>query len=214
MKIKAVIFDLDGVVLSTDEYHFRAWKKMAESEGIPFTKDDNERLRGVGRMESLDIILEKSEREYSEEEKKKLAEYKNNLYRESLQNLSPAEIYPGVVGVFDMLEEKKVRIAIGSSSKNTKFILKQVGLFDRFKGAISDGTNITKSKPDPQVFLMAADMVETQPENSLVVEDAYAGVEAAKAGNMYALAVGTAVDHKDADFAADNVTKFNFDSIL
>ncbi|HMA99446.1 MAG TPA: beta-phosphoglucomutase [Spirochaetota bacterium] len=205
MDIKGVIFDLDGVILSTDNYHYLAWKKMADKEGIYFDREINERLRGVSRMASLEIILEKAEREYTDEEKKELAEYKNNIYRESLKELSPSEIFSGVMDFLDFLQEKNIAVAVGSSSKNTKFILERVQLTERFKGAVSDGTNITKSKPDPEVFIKAAQMINVAPENCLVLEDADAGVEAAKNGNMIAMGIGPAQAHPDCDLKAEDV---------
>ncbi|MBF0433241.1 MAG: beta-phosphoglucomutase [Fibrobacteria bacterium] len=209
MNIKAVIFDLDGVILSTDNFHYLSWKKMADREGIYFDREINERLRGVSRMASLDILLEKSEREYSNVEKEKLAEYKNDEYRASLKDLSPDDIFPGVNDFITFLQEKGIKIAIGSSSKNTKFILAQVGLTDQFEGAVSDGTNIIKSKPDPEVFLKAADMVGIPPAECLVIEDADAGIEAGKAAGMITLGVGPAAKHPDADYAALDVSSFD-----
>lgn len=205
MSIKAVIFDLDGVILSTDDFHYRAWKQLADREGIYFDREINERLRGVSRMESLEIILERAEQAYSNEEKNAMAEFKNEIYRDSLQNLTPADIFPGVKEFIDFLLAKEIKIAIGSSSRNTKFILKQVNLFDIFNGAISDGTNISKSKPDPEVFIKAADMVGVPPAECLVIEDADAGVEAAKAGGMIAMGMGYAAKHPKNDFSVEDI---------
>ena len=213
MTIKGVIFDLDGVVLSTDNFHYLAWKKLADREKIYFDRKINDRLRGVSRMESLEIILEKSQKKYSKEEKKEMAEYKNTIYRESLKDLSPIDIFPGVIKFLKYLDEKKIKMAIGSSSKNTKFILKQIGLFERFEQAISDGTNISHSKPDPEVFLKAADMLSLEPENCLVIEDADAGIEAAKRGGMMALGVGPAKNNADADIQADDIQNLDYNLI-
>ena len=155
MSIKAVIFDLDGVIVSTDNYHYRAWKKISDEEGIYFDRKINERLRGVSRMESLDIILEKANREYSQEEKNSFAERKNSLYRNLLEELTQNDILPGVMRVLEILKKNDIKVAIGSSSKNTEFILRKIGLHEYFD-AISDGTQIKNSKPDPEVFLVAA----------------------------------------------------------
>lgn len=205
MRIEGVIFDLDGVLLSTDGLHFRAWKKMADREGIYFDFQINERLRGVSRMASLEIILERAARRYSEAEKEALAEFKNRLYAASLQSLTPDDLFPGVLEFLRYLRSLGIRMAIGSSSKNTKAILERVGLSDWFVGAVSDGTNITRSKPDPQVFLMAAQMIGVPPPRNLVLEDAWAGVEAAKAGGMLAMGIGSAGRHPRVDFAAPSI---------
>lgn len=205
MAIKAVIFDLDGVIVSTDEFHYEAWKKISDEEGIPFNHTINNRLRGVSRMESLNIILERAEREYSPEEKQELAERKNEYYKKSLVNLTPDDLLPGAKDTIDELKRRKVKIAIGSSSKNTPTILKQIGLADAFD-AIADGNDITHSKPDPEVFLLAASRLDIKPEECLVVEDAEAGVQAAIAGGMNVAAVGDAGLHsQDADYRLERV---------
>lgn len=191
MSIKAVIFDLDGVIVSTDDCHYRGWKKMADEEGIYFDRTINERLRGVSRMESLNIILERSEKEYTEEEKTALATRKNGYYVEFIQALTPDDILPGVMEALSSLKEKGIKIAIGSSSKNTPIILKQIGLSDYFD-AVSDGNNISKSKPDPEVFVKAAEFLGMQNSDCAIVEDADAGIEAGKAAGMTTFAVGNA----------------------
>ncbi|MEW4371489.1 beta-phosphoglucomutase [Paenibacillus kandeliae] len=205
MTIKAVIFDLDGVIVSTDQFHYKAWKKISDEEGIPFNETINNRLRGVSRMESLDIILEQATRTYTPEEKQKLAERKNEFYRESLHELSPKDLLPGAKETIDELKKRKVKIAIGSSSKNTPTILEQIGLSKAFD-AVADGNDITRSKPDPEVFLLAAERLDTAPEECLVVEDAEAGVQAAIAGGMNVAAVGDAGLHsQDADYRLERV---------
>ena len=171
MKIEAVIFDLDGVIVSTDECHYRAWKKTADEEGIYFDRKINDRLRGVSRMDSLEIVLERAERLYTDEEKVKLAERKNNYYKEYIKKLTKDDILNGVNENLAELKAKGIKVAIGSSSKNTPDILKYIGL-DNYFDAVSDGNNITKSKPDPEVFLKAADMLGVPYEKCLVVEDA------------------------------------------
>lgn len=201
--IKAVIFDLDGVIVSTDDCHFRAWKRMADEEGIYFDRGINNRLRGVSRMASLDIVLERSKREYSEREKQELAERKNKYYKELICELTPDDILPGVMDKLENLKENGIKIAIGSSSKNTPIILKQIGL-DGYFDAVSDGNNITHSKPDPEVFLKAAEMLNIPPEDCMIVEDADAGIEAGKRAGMKTLAVQGA---KGADFSAENLEK-------
>ena len=144
--IKAVIFDLDGVIVSTDDCHYEAWKKLADEEGIYFDRKINDRLRGVSRMASLEIVLERSEKTYTEEEKAELAERKNGYYKEFIKKLTPNDILPGVMDNLEELKKNGIKIAIGSSSKNTPIILKQIGL-DGYFDAVSDGNNISKSKP-------------------------------------------------------------------
>ncbi len=204
MKYEAVLFDLDGVILSTDDFHYKAWKKLADREGIFFDREINERLRGVSRMESLSIILERAEKEYTEDQKVEMATFKNDFYRESLRELTPDHVFAGVQEFLEFLTGNGIKIAIGSSSRNAKFILKQIGMFDTFE-AISDGTNITNSKPDPEVFLMAADMLGVAPEKCLVVEDAEAGIDAAKAGNMDSLGVYAVVNYPENTYSAKDI---------
>lgn len=192
MKYKAVIFDLDGVICSTDEYHYQAWKKMADSMGIYFDRTINNRLRGVSRMESLEIILEQYHGPaLSEEKKVELATQKNDFYRESLHQLSPADLSSEVKDTLDALRAEGLKLAIGSSSKNTRFILGQLGL-GRYFDVVSDGNNITHSKPDPEVFLKAAEMLGFAPSDCLVVEDAVSGAQAGHAGGFEVACVGDA----------------------
>ena len=202
--MKAIIFDLDGVICHTDEYHYQAWKAMADSMGIPFDREINNRLRGVSRMASLEIILEQYKGELSQAEKETLATQKNELYKDSLKNMSPADLSGEVKATLETLRDRGYKLAIGSSSKNTPFILQQLGL-GSFFDAISDGNNITNSKPDPEVFVKASEMLGISSENCLVVEDADAGIEAAKNGGMTALAVGAAQGCPIADYRTENL---------
>ncbi len=211
--IKAVIFDLDGVIVSTDEYHFQAWKRLADSLGIPFGRESNDRLRGVSRMESLEILLEKSTRRYSLDEKREMAERKNVHYRELLKALSPADILPGVADVIKALKDRRVKIAIGSSSKNAHATLRALGLEDKFD-IITDGNHITRSKPNPEVFAITAMRLGISPEECLVVEDAGAGVEAALAAGMSVLAVGAAMGHPRATRSAANLSGISPDELI
>ena len=197
--MKAVIFDLDGVICHTDEYHYQAWKAMADSMGIPFDREINNRLRGVSRMASLDIILENYTGELSQTEKEELAEQKNEMYKESLKNMSPADLSEEVKQTLDTLRSRGLKLAIGSSSKNARFILQQLGLGNYFD-AISDGNIITHSKPDPEVFAKAAKMLCIPCEECLVVEDAVSGAIAGKAGGMKVACVGDAAKEKAGDF--------------
>ena len=197
--MKAIIFDLDGVICHTDECHYQAWKAMADSMGIYFDRCVNNRLRGVSRMESLEIILEQYHGELSKAEKEALATQKNELYKESLKNMSPADLRDEVKTTLHALRERGYKLAIGSSSKNAPFILQQLGL-GSFFDAISDGNNITRSKPDPEVFIKAARMLCIAPEECLVVEDAVSGAIAGKAGGMKVACVGDASAEKAGDY--------------
>lgn len=197
--MRAIIFDLDGVIVFTDQFHYQAWKKMADDMGIYFDEAINNRLRGVSRAESLEIILERYEGEpLSQAKKAELMESKNNTYRELLSTMTPADVKNEVRKTLAELRNRGYKLAIGSSSKNAKFILQQVGLTDAFD-AISDGTNISKSKPDPEVFLKAAQFLGAEPEECWVVEDAYAGIDAAKNAGMKAIGIGDASSYEKAD---------------
>lgn len=188
-KIKAVIFDLDGVLCFTDKYHYQAWKALADELGIYFDEKINDRLRGVSRMASLEIILEKSDKQYTDEEKLEFTEKKNTLYRELLRNMTPEDVTEEVRQTLTELKRRGYLLAVGSSSKNAQFIIKQIDVAAYFD-AVADGNDITKSKPDPEVFLAAARKLGVEPEKCVVVEDADAGIKAAKAGNMTAYALG------------------------
>ncbi len=198
-KYKGIIFDLDGVICSTDEYHYRAWQALADSLGIPFDRERNNLLRGVSRMACIEIIMEKTDKIYSAEEKKAFAEAKNDHYRSLLADMSSADLSDDVKNTLDKLRTAGLKLAIGSSSKNAPFILERIGLADFFD-AVSDGNNISHSKPHPQVFLMAADMLGLKPEECLVVEDAHAGIEAGTAGGFDCAAIGDAKDDTRAVF--------------
>ena len=199
--IKAVIFDLDGVLVTTDELHFAAWKALAERLGISgFTRADNARQRGVSRMASLEVVLEKSDREFSDKEKSALAEEKNDIYVKSLSALSRADVLPGVFEFIDYIKSKGIKAAVGSASKNTPLILEKTGLADKFD-AVSCGLDTTRSKPDPEVFLIAAQKLGIDPCGCAVIEDSAAGIEAAKTGGMYAVAVGAAEHDPKADIS-------------
>jgi len=199
MKFQAIIFDLDGVIVSTDHYHYLAWKKLADELQIPFDEKDNERLRGVSRMESLDIILEKSEKQYSKEEKEAFADKKNKLYQEYLQQMTKRDLSNQVYNTLVQLKEKGIKLAIGSSSKNTMLILKQIGL-DEFFDEIADGTMLAYSKPHPQVFMLASEKLKLEYKQCLVVEDAVAGCIAAKSASMKVAAISSAYGNPVADY--------------
>lgn len=197
--IKGIIFDLDGVLVFTDQFHFAAWKQLASELGYTIDEEMNSRLRGVSRMDSLNIVLEKYEGILSNEQKVVLADRKNKIYLNYLEKMVPSDVSNAVRKTLADLHERGYKIALGSSSRNAKIILKKVALEEAFD-AISDGTNISKSKPDPEVFLKAAEYLDLQPEECIVVEDAYAGIDAAKAGNMQAVGIGEAYSYAKADY--------------
>lgn len=196
--ICAIIFDLDGVICSTDRYHFLAWKALADRLGIPLDEGINQQLRGVSRMESLEIVLGAHRKEYSQEEKVALAEEKNRLYGQYLATMAPGNLSKDVRMTLYTLRQRGYLLAIGSSSKNARQILKQLGL-ENFFDAVADGTQITKSKPDPEVFLLAASLLGVAPEHAMVIEDAASGVRAAKAGRFRAIGIRTEGNDPDAD---------------
>ena len=199
MKYKGIIFDLDGVICSTDEYHYQAWKALADKLGIPFDRERNNQLRGVSRMASLDILLGDRSSVYTECAKQKMTEEKNDLYREMLGRMSPLDLNREVRKTLFMIRKTGVRMAIGSSSRNTPYILDRIGL-EEFFDAVSDGNNIARSKPDPEVFLKAAEMLGLQPADCLVVEDAHSGVEAAVKGGFDCAAIGDAKEDARATY--------------
>jgi beta-phosphoglucomutase len=213
--IKGIIFDLDGVLVSTDELHFKAWKKLAdELDILSFTKEDNKKQKGVSRMESLEVVLSKGNKEYTTNEKEKLAERKNNYYVEMLNELDKKAVLPGVVETLLTLKKLGVLIGIGSVSKNTPLILEKTGLTE-YIDQISCGLDITKSKPDPEVFLVAAAKLNLQNEECLVVEDSAAGIVAAKAANMKSLGVGPEYMILGADYSfADLHSDIDWNRIL
>jgi len=198
--IKGVIFDLDGVLVSTDEMHFSAWKMLAEELGIMnFTKEDNKMQKGVSRMESLEVVLRKGDKIYSEEEKLAFATRKNDYYIHLLQGLTTDAVLADVHITLKMLREQGIAIGIGSASKNTPIILEKTGL-TQYIDQISCGLDTTKSKPDPQVFLIAAKKLNLLNEECLVVEDSAAGIIAAKAAHMKSLGVGPEYKQLGADY--------------
>jgi beta-phosphoglucomutase len=214
MGIGGIIFDLDGVIVSTDEFHYLGWKRLADEEGIAFDRQINERLRGVSRMESLAILLERSTRVYSEAQRVQLAWRKNKYYVDLLATkLSPANILPGVREFLAACKSRGILTAVGSSSRNSPTILKQIGMEKTFD-ATADGNDISRSKPDPEVFLVAAERLRLGPAECLVVEDAEAGVSAAVAAGMRVLAVGSAAGDRRATLCAASLADITLERIL
>lgn len=210
--IKACIFDLDGVIVDTARYHFIAWKALADELGFEFTEKDNERLKGVSRMTSLDILLEIGGLDFSREKKEELAKRKNEHYRSFILKMTPDEILPGATEFIKELKEKEIKIALGSASKNAMTILDRLQLTSWFD-AVIDGTKVSKAKPDPEVFLKGAEALDIAPEKCVVFEDAEAGVEAALAGGMKCIGIGTSEVLGKANLVVAGLHEMNFEKL-
>jgi len=189
MSKKAFIFDLDGVIVDTAKYHFLAWQKIASDLGIEFTPEHNEELKGVSRIRSLDIILKLGNIQASEENKNKWLKQKNEDYLAYIEHMDESEILPGVLNILEFIKEKNQLIGLGSASKNARPILEKVKILHMFD-AIVDGNDVTNAKPDPEVFLRAAKLLNATNENSMVFEDSVAGIQAANIANMTSIGIG------------------------
>ena len=205
MKYKAIIFDLDGVLTHTDQYHFQAWKELADELGIPFDEKVNHQLRGISRMDSLEVILRSYPGELPKD-KKKYAEQKNQRYRELLSAMTPQDLEPEVKETLEILRQRGYKMGVGSSSKNARYILEKLGLEDFFDGVV-DGNDVVQTKPDPEVFLKASRLLGVAPEQCLVIEDAKAGVEAALGAGMDCAGIGDAVDHPQATYSLNHLSE-------
>ncbi|WP_445012717.1 beta-phosphoglucomutase [Aquimarina penaris] len=203
---KAFIFDLDGVIVDTAKYHFLAWQNLANSLGISFSEEQNEQLKGVSRVRSLEKILEWGNKTLSEEEFTKLMSKKNEEYLVYISKMDTSEILPDVPRVLDYLISNDQAIALGSASKNARVILDKVQLTAKFH-AIVDGTNVSKAKPDPEVFLIGAQELGVSPENCIVFEDSVAGVQAANNANMISIGIGDAEVLHEADYIFNDFTE-------
>jgi beta-phosphoglucomutase len=210
--IKAIIFDLDGVLVDTAKYHFLAWKKLADELNIDFSVDDNERLKGVSRMHSLDIILEIGCITLDNDTKLDLAQKKNSWYVEYITKLTPDDILPGVIPFIKSLKNSNIKIALGSASKNSMLILNKLNLTNYFD-AIIDGTKVSKAKPDPEVFLKGAEALKVLPCQCIVFEDAEAGVEAAINAGMHCIGIGSEHILKKADLVFSGFSDIDFDKL-
>jgi beta-phosphoglucomutase len=211
--IKAIIFDLDGVLVDTAKYHYLAWKKLADELNIDFSVEDNERLKGVSRMQSLDIILEIGSITLDNITKSDLAQKKNNWYVEYITKLTPDDILPGVIPFIKSIKNSNIKMALGSASKNSMLILNKLNLTNYFD-AIIDGTKVSKAKPDPEVFLKGAEALKVLPCQCIVFEDAEAGVEAAISAGMHCIGIGSENILKKADLVFSGFTDIVFDKLL
>lgn len=209
---KAFIFDLDGVIVDTAKFHFLAWRKLANDLGFDFTEAQNEQLKGVSRVESLKKILKWGDMKLSEKEFNRQMALKNENYLSYVDEMDEAEILPGVPKVLDYLRENNIPFALGSASKNARTILKKIDLYDKFD-AIVDGTDVSKAKPDPEVFLIAAEKLNTEPENCVVFEDSVAGVQAANIGKMTSLGIGDKKVLQEADYVFTDFTEIEIEFI-
>lgn len=201
----AFIFDLDGVIVDTAKYHFLAWRNLANTLGFEFTEEQNELLKGVSRIKSLEILLSIGKVDLSEDKKQKLLLQKNKEYLEYVNKMTSEEILPGVNDLLNFLELNDLKYALGSASKNAPLILEKVGLLNRFT-AIVDGNDVSKAKPDPEVFLIGAKKLGMNPENCVVVEDAIAGIQAANAAKMISIGIGDENVLNEADYVFKDLT--------
>lgn len=211
--IKAFIFDLDGVLVDTAKYHFKAWQRLANTLGIDFTEEENEQLKGVSRKESLEKILEWGQKSVPEPEFNRLMAQKNDWYLELMQHMDEKEALEGVRAFLEETKQLQLKIALGSASKNAQSILNKTKL-NQFFDVVIDGTKTTKSKPDPQVFLMGAEALKVDPANAVVFEDSIAGIEAANAGGFKTVAIGSQEVLKGADVYVSGLHKKSASALI
>lgn len=211
-KNKGIIFDLDGVIVDTAKFHFIAWRKLANDLGFDITEGQNEQLKGVSRVHSLQKILKWGEIELSEEEFQKQTNQKNENYLSYVEKMDESEILPGVRKVIDYLSERNVPFALGSASKNAPLILEKIGLYEKFD-AIVDGNDVSKAKPSPEVFLVAAEKLNLAPEDCIVFEDSVAGIQAANNAKMISIGIGENEVLHEADYVFPDFTEITTEFI-
>jgi beta-phosphoglucomutase len=212
--IHAVLFDLDGVLVSTDEYHYRSWKKLADEEGFGFFDHQfNHKFRGVARMECVEILLRAAGRNYSQDQKQEIADRKNRYFVESLSTVTHEALLPGSLTTLQELKRRTIKIAVASNSRNAKTIIRQVGI-GHYIDTIVDGYGIENSKPDPEIFLLAARNIGVPPAECIVVEDAVTGIEAARRAGMKALGIGTPDRLPNASIVVPDLSKISVDELL
>ena len=210
-RIRGFIFDLDGVLTDTAEYHYRAWKRLADDEGIPFTREDNEHLRGIPRRESLLLILKG--RTYPEEKIQEMMERKNNYYLEFIREISPADLLPGARELLEEIRQAGLKSALGSASKNAPDVVRRLGIAGLLD-VVSHGGSVTKQKPAPDLFLYAARQLDLQPDECVVVEDAAAGIQAGRAGGFHTLGLGPRERVGEAEIVMDSLQNVRLNEIL
>lgn len=211
--VKGCIFDLDGVIVDTAKYHYLAWKALADDLGFDFTEKDNERLKGVSRMRSLDILLEIGNKKFDDETKLKFAENKNKKYLEYIFKMTPEEILPGVLDFLNDIKKQNIKISLGSASKNAMTILNRLNISNYFD-AVIDGTKVSKAKPDPEVFLKGAEAIGLKPKECIVFEDAEAGVEAAIAGDFRCVGIGSVKNLGKANYVMPGFKDVTFKELI
>ncbi len=211
--LEAFIFDLDGVITDTAEYHFLSWKRLAEGENITFTREDNEQLRGVSRRKSLELVLNNKKGNYSEEKIQEMMKRKNKYYQEYIKTVTPDNLLPGIKKFLEELQTRNYKLAVASASKNAKSVIKSLGIGNMFE-TISDGYSVEKTKPAPDLFLFTAEKLGVEPEDCAVVEDAEAGIEAALAAGMLAIGIGPEERVGKAHIRFDQVVDLNLEKIL
>lgn len=213
--LQAFIFDLDGVITDTAEYHFLAWKELGEELGIPFTREFNEELKGVSRMDSLEKILALGHRQndFSQEEKEALAAKKNEHYVRLIENISPNDILPGIKEILAVIKEKGYKLGLASVSKNAFTVMDSLGLRDQFD-VIVDAATIEKGKPHPEIFLTAAKLLSADPFACIGIEDAAAGVDSIKGAGMYAVGIGNQETLAKADIVYSSTSELTFNKIV
>ncbi len=212
MNIKACIFDLDGVIVDTAKFHYLAWRELSNELGFDFSEEQNEQLKGVSRMRSLEILLEIGGLNFDEQKKIELATKKNERYVELIQTLTPEDILPGVNNFLNEIKQQNLKTALGSASKNAMTILQRIGL-DTYFDVVIDGNKVTKAKPDPEVFTLAADELHIPYNQCVVFEDSQAGITAAKTAGMFAIGIGKPENLKNADIVITNFLDFSLDKL-
>jgi beta-phosphoglucomutase len=213
MQLKACLFDMDGVIVDTAKYHFLAWSRLAESLGVPFTEEQNEQLKGVSRVDSLEKILAWGNIQLNNAKKLELMELKNKWYLDFVATVTPQEMLPGTLDLLKSLKANGIKIGLGSSSKNSILILEKLDIMSYFD-TIVDGNKITLSKPNPEVFLRGAQELGCKPSEIIVFEDALSGVEAAKLGGFYCIGIGSAEVLTQADRVVAHLGEVNVDELL
>ncbi len=212
MSRKAFIFDLDGVIVDTAKYHYLAWRELANQLGFDFTEEQNERLKGVSRVRSLEILLDIGKVHLEEDQKSTYLKEKNEHYLQYIAKMDHTEILPGIEDLLQYLKLNKIPFSLGSASKNARLILETLDLIDLFD-AIVDGNDVSTAKPDPEVFLIAAEKLGVAPKDCIVVEDAQAGIEAANKAGMTSIGIGDATILHEADFMLDNTNGLTIDFV-
>ncbi len=215
MKTKAIIFDLDGVLTDSAKYHYLAWKTLSEELGLTFNKEINERLKGVSRMDSFQIILEVNHAEdrFSVQEKEKLIEKKNRIYVDYIKTMTPDDILPGILPFIGHAKKAGLKLAVASVSKNAGALLSALGIADQFD-YIADAAKIKKSKPDPEIFLDCAQGLRVEPENCVGIEDAQAGIEAIKAAGMQAIGIHVTITSQEPDIHLQSTEELDFEQMI